>query len=224
MNELIFGSHLLVNLVFLLGALRFGKKTLMIFFVLESLLANIFVLKQISLFGLSLTASDVYVVGAILALNLLQEYFGKKEAKKAVFLAFFAMTLFTVMSQLHLYYLPSPADFAASAYSTILKLMPRLAVFSVLVFLIVQKVDLEVFAFLKKKCAKSFFLRLGGASIVSQSIDTVLFSLLALYGQLEKISHVILFALVIKYFSILTSSLIIAFLKPIKPLQGQYEI
>jgi len=216
MNEFIFFSHLLVNLTFLLGALRFGKKTLIVFFVLESILANLFVLKQISLFGLTVTASDVYVVGAILALNLIQEYFGKEEAKKAVIMTFFGLSLFLVMSQFQLYYLPSKVDYAAAAYAQILKVMPRLLVFSVMVFLVAQKVDLEIFSFLKKRFSQNFLLRLSGAALISQTIDTVLFSFLALYGVVANLFHVIAVSLVIKYLLVFTSASLIVFLKKMK--------
>ncbi len=216
MNEFIFVSHLLVNLVFLLGALRFGKKALVVFFVLESILANLFVLKQIALFGLTITASDVYVVGAILALNLIQEYFGKEEAKKAVIMTFFGLSLFLVMSQFQLYYLPSSVDYASAAYAQILTVMPRLLVFSVMVFLVAQKVDLEVYSFLRKRFSQSFLLRLGGAALVSQTIDTVLFSFLALYGVVANVFHVIAVSLVIKYLLVFTSASLIVFLKKMK--------
>lgn len=224
MNEFIFFSHLLVNLAFLLGALRFGRKTLIVFFVLESILANLFVLKQISLFGLTVTASDVYVVGAILALNLIQEYFGKAAAKKAVILSFFSLTLFLVMSQFQLYYLPSPADYAAAAYTQILKVMPRLLVFSVMVFLVAQKVDLEIYSFLKKRFSQSFLLRLGGAALVSQTIDTILFSVLALYGVVANIVHVIAVSLVIKYLLVFTSASLIVFLKKTKVFKAESKV
>ena len=94
--------------------------------------------------------------------------------------------------------------------------MPRLLVFSVMVFLVAQKVDLEIFGFLKKRFAQSFFLRLGGAALISQTIDTVLFSFLALYGMVANILHVIAVSLVIKYLLVFTSTSLIVFLKKMK--------
>ncbi|MFA5250308.1 MAG: queuosine precursor transporter [Parachlamydiales bacterium] len=219
MNELVFCAHLVVNLVFLLGALKLGRLALVLFFALEVVLANLLVLKQISFLGLSVTATDVYAVGAILALNLIQEYYGKEAAKKGVVLTFFALVLFLVMTQFQLFYQPAAADGAAEAYALILQKMPRLITFSVAVFLIVQKIDLEIYGYLQKKAQKSgakerfFFRRLFLAAFFSQTVDTVLFSFFALFGLMANLFHVIFMALMVKYLLILTSSSLVAFFK-----------
>ena len=41
-------------------------------------------LKQITLFGLNATASDIFAIGSLLGLNLLREIYGITEAKKAI--------------------------------------------------------------------------------------------------------------------------------------------
>jgi queuosine precursor transporter len=221
MNELVFFLHLLVNLAFLLGALRWNKKALVFFFVLESLLANLFVLKQILLFGLTVTPSDVYAVGAILALNLIREYYGPEAAKKSVLLTFFSLLFFLIMSQFQLYYAPSSVDYMASAYSQVLAKLPRLLSFSVIVFLIVQKLDLWLYSYCQKNFPKSFFFRLGGVSLFSQTIDTVLFSFLGLFGLVKEIWHVICLALLIKYVLVLFSASLIALIR--KRVRVEYE-
>ena len=60
----------------------------------QALIANLFVLKQIHLFGMEVTASDGYAIGSLLGLNVLQEFYGKKEAKQATCICFFFMTFF----------------------------------------------------------------------------------------------------------------------------------
>ena len=59
-------------------------------------------IKQIDLFGFSVTCSDVFAIGGILSLNLLQEYFGKEAASRAVKVSLLALLFFAVMSQVHL--------------------------------------------------------------------------------------------------------------------------
>lgn len=222
MNELVFFTHLVVNTFFLLGSLKFSKKALLFFFVLETVLANLFVLKQITLFELTVTSSDVYMIGAVLALNLIQEYYGKALAKKAVMLSFLGLGLFLVMSQFHIWYLPSPVDTAAAAYSRILTAMPRLLIFSLLVFLIAQKIDLELYGYVKRKWPSSFFFRLGGVSLISQTVDTVLFSFLAFYGMLSNLWHVIGVSLVVKYALVISGASLVTFFKRI--IKEPYEV
>ena len=63
MNELIFLFHILLVLSFVLGALRLGKNALLSLLALQAILANLFVVKQISLFGFAVTCSDVFAIG-----------------------------------------------------------------------------------------------------------------------------------------------------------------
>ena len=72
MNETIFFLHIFSALLFLALAIRLGKMALGVYVALSGVLANLFVVKQIELFGLHATASDVFAVGGILGLNLLQ--------------------------------------------------------------------------------------------------------------------------------------------------------
>ena len=84
MNELVFFTSILAVSTFSLGVLSLGKEALVAFICLQGLLSNLFVTKQIMLFGLDVTSSDIFAVGTILSLNLLQEYYGPQIVKKAI--------------------------------------------------------------------------------------------------------------------------------------------
>ena len=73
MNESIFLFHVITILVFTLIAFRLGKTALGSWICIQALCANLLVLKQVVLFGLHVTCSDVFAIGGILRLNLLQE-------------------------------------------------------------------------------------------------------------------------------------------------------
>jgi len=88
MNECIFLFHIIAILVFTLLSFRLGKMALGSWLCIQVLCANLFVMKQVVLFGFHVTCSDVFAIGSILSLNLLQEYFGPKEAKKTTITAF----------------------------------------------------------------------------------------------------------------------------------------
>lgn len=199
MNELIFFLQTLVIVIFALGACRLGKETLIAWVAIQALIANLFVLKQMTLFGLEVTASDAFVIGSLLGLNFLQEYFSREEANKATKICFFFMFFFALVSQLHLLYEPSSYDTTHSAFLTLLTLSPRLLIASMSVFFIVQQVDIRFFAFLQRALPRvSFAWRAAIALIFSQFLDTVLFSFAGLYGVVASVIDIIAMSFLIK--------------------------
>ena len=210
MNELIFFIHVFLVIIFLLIAFRLGKNYLIALIALQAVIANLFVIKQIELFGQVVTATDVFIVGTFLSENLLQEYFGRKEAIKAIKVSFLTMTFFLVMTKMHLLYSPSLYDFSQNSFQNIFSHSPRIILASMGVFFLVQRLDIYVFSFLKKLFqGKSLTIRIGISAIFSQLLDTVLFSFLGLYGIVENILDIILVSFLIKIMVIL---LIVPFL------------
>ncbi len=217
MNEAIFVFHILLVVSFGLFALRLGKEALFAWISLQAVLANLFVIKQINFLGYEVTGSDVFAIGSILGLNLLQEYFGKESAKKATWVCFFILAFFGVMSQVHLFYQPSIHDIADPSFHTILTPAPRLLLASVTVFFIVQQIDRRFFGLLKKKSSLSLSMRNGVCLTFSQLIDTVLFSVLGLYGQVASLTDIILISFLIKVIVIFSMTTFISFTKRMIP-------
>lgn len=199
MNEILFFTQTLLIIGFVLGALKLGEAALIAWVAIQALIANIFVLKQITLFGFDVTASDVFAIGSLLGLNFLQEYFSKEKALKATWICFFFMLFFTLVSQLHLLYTPSAFDGSQAAFLTLLSPSPRLLIASMGVFFIVQQVDVHFFAFLRKRLPLvNFAWRTAMALVLSQLLDTFLFSFAGLYGIVASIVDIILMSFVIK--------------------------
>lgn len=199
MNELLFFTQTLIIVGFALGALRLGSAALTAWVAIQALIANLFVLKQITLFGFDVTASDVFAIGSLLGLNFLQEYYSKEEATRATWVCFFFMLFFTLVSQLHMLYLPSVHDTTQSSFVEILSLSPRLFAASMTVFFIVQQIDIRLFAFLKNKLSKtSFAVRSGISLVISQFLDTFLFSYAGLYGIVASVVDIIVLSFLIK--------------------------
>lgn len=199
MNELIFFSHILLLIASVLVALRLGKSTLIALLSTQVLIGNLFVTKQMVCFGFHVTCSDVYTIGALFSLNLLQEYYGKQIAKRAIWTAFFLLFFFIVMSQIHLKYIASPYDTMQEVFQKVLAATPRIMIASFAVGIFCQRLDVFFYGFLKKKFpGKALIFRFGGASLISQLIDTILFSFLALYGLVHSMTHIILLSYLIK--------------------------
>jgi uncharacterized integral membrane protein (TIGR00697 family) len=172
------------------------------------------VIKQIDLFGLTVTCSDVYAIGSILGLNLLQEYFGRENAKRATWICFFLMIFFALMSSLHLFYLPSAIDATHSSFSNILSPAPRLLLASLATFLLVQKIDIAFFSFLQRIFPKApLALRTGTSLLLSQLLDTALFSFLGLYGIVNSLAEVFIWSFLVKLILIVAMMPALSFLK-----------
>lgn len=107
MNELYFILHASLLATLSLVALHHGKEVLITYIVLQTIFANLFVSKQITLCGLNAIAAEPFIIGSALSLNLLQEYFGRPSAVKTVKITFVSLVLFALFSQLHLLYIPS---------------------------------------------------------------------------------------------------------------------
>jgi uncharacterized integral membrane protein (TIGR00697 family) len=215
MNELIFLAHILLvigSVVIILQ--KSGCLGLSVFVVLQAILANLFVLKQMTLFGFDVTCSDVFAIGGILSLNLIQEFYGVESAKKIIWISFACMVFFTVMTQIHLSYIPSSSDQTQLAFTQIFSATPRIISASIAVFFVVQQIDVRVFSKLQTFFKGSKLpLRIALSLFLSQTIDTVLFSFLGLYGLVSTLLDIILVSLFVKFITILASTPFTAFLR-----------
>lgn len=215
-NEIVFLLHILIISGFTIAALKISKETLIATIALFCVLANLFVLKQIDLFGLIPTASDAFSVGAILGINLLQEYFGKQVSRCAIITSFFSTILYAIVSQIHMVYAPSICDLSCAHYNFILKFMPRLAIASIVVTLITQIIDRKLYAFLQNKfVGKHFAIRNFISLFIVQLIDTVLFTFAGLWGIMENLRGVIIVSFLVKLATILISVPIISIFRGI---------
>lgn len=199
MNELIFIIHLVCIGLSTIVMLRFGLSGLVSFLCSQAIVANLFVIKQISLLGLNATAADVYIVGSVLTLNLIQEYHGKQEARTAIWISFALLIFYTIVSQIQVLYAPSVSDFSHASYALVLSFMPRITIASMVTYLLVQYFDTFFYGVLRTITQGKY---LGGRNLisifVSQLLDTIVFSLLGLYGIVDNIVQIMFISFTIK--------------------------
>ncbi|MCK4651239.1 queuosine precursor transporter [Candidatus Babeliales bacterium] len=216
MNELLFFLHIMIVVFFTLSSLALGRNALVAVVCLQAVLANFFVLKQISLFGLNVTCGNVFVVGSVLGLNLLQEYFGKSITKKTIWISFFLLFFYLVMTQIHLLYIPNSYDNTQSLFSGLLGFMPRITIVSIFGYFVAQKTGYFLYGFLKKMFSENYLVLRNILTISStQFLDTVLFTFFGLYGIVESVLNVMILSFVIKMVIILVSSPFVSFSKKI---------
>jgi len=206
-NEILFMLHSIIISLFALGAFALGPYALAAFVCVQCLLANLFVIKQINLFGFNATCSDVFTIGAVLGLNLLQEYYGRDITRKTIWINFFLLVFYAIVSQIHLLYTPSAYDFSQPLFTELLIFMPRIVIASFTVYLISQMADYALYGFLKRTWKDKFLVIRNYTSItITQLFDTVLFSFLGLYGIINHIWEVITISYSIKLVAILVAT------------------
>ncbi len=185
MNELLWIGFAVVDLTLTLAVFRlFGKSGLFGLIVFNLLLCNIQVLKTVEMFGMTTTLGNILYAGVFLATDILGELYGKKEAQKGVLLGFVTLVMATVYMQVALTFIPAPDDFAQPLLEGIFGLLPRLAAASMVAYLVSQMHDVWAYHFWKRKTnGQALWLRNNASTLVSQALDTVIFCLLAFWGQ-----------------------------------------
>jgi uncharacterized integral membrane protein (TIGR00697 family) len=155
------------------------------------IVANIQVVQTVNLFGTVATLGNVVYATSFLITDILSENYGKAESRKAVWIGFFSLIAMTLLMNLTLYYTPLAGDdFALKTHestSTIFSLMPRIAVASLIAYMLSQHHDVWAFHFWKDKYPdhKHLWIRNNFSTMVSQVIDSAVFVLIAFYGVFE---------------------------------------
>ena len=193
MNELL----LLFSVVFIFGAALlsyhlFGKAGLIVVSACASILANIEVCILIDAFGMEQTLGNVLFAVTFLVTDILSENESKRDARLAVWLGVFASAFFLVLNQSWLMYTPSPNDYVMPAVQIFFGSTPRLLLASLSVYALSQAFDVWLYhrwwAWSEKHLGNKracLWLRNTGSTLVSQLINTVLFTVLAFWGTYD---------------------------------------
>ena len=193
MNELI----LILSVIFIFGAVLagyalFGKSGLYCISAIAAVFANIEVLVLINAFGMEQTLGNVLFAATFLVTDILSEREGRKFANKAVMIGIFSQVFFLVLSQSWLLYTPSENDGAMGAISQIVSSTPRMILASLSVYAISQFFDVWLYHkwwdFTKNKFKntdKFLWLRNNGSTLLSQLLNTLLFTVIAFAGTYD---------------------------------------
>lgn len=174
------GTFLLMVLMFRF----FGKEGLYAWVAMGTIIANIQVLKTVDIFTISATLGNVMFASIYLATDILNDIYGRKVAKKAVWLGFSSTLIMIIVMQISLAFKPSDADIAQTALQSIFGVVPRIAFASILAYIIGQHIDVFIFSTIRKifSSDRTFYIRAYGSTALSSIIDTALFVLIAFYG------------------------------------------
>ncbi len=198
-NEFLFIFLSLFSLSLVLLAFLAGRVWLISLIAVNAVLLNIFVTKGIYIFGMATTGGNILYASIFFATDLLGEHYGKKDATKAVMVGFFASLFFLAASQSILMFSPADYDIAHQSLEKIFSFVPRIVFGSMIAYLISQ--NLDVWLFLKIKYftkGKYLWLRNNASTMISQLVDSIIFTLIAFLGVYPNIWQFILFTYIIK--------------------------
>jgi uncharacterized integral membrane protein (TIGR00697 family) len=184
-NEVLGIGFAILNMIFVLLMYKFfGRTGLFVWVGFATVLANIQVVKLIEIFGLTATLGNAVYGSIFLVTDILNEKYGKKEAKKAVWLGFSSLIMMTIIMQVVLQFEAAPDDFAQESLTTIFGLIPRIALGSMIAYIISQYTDVLIFSFLRKLFPSdgAFWIRNNGSTMLSQLLDTLIFTSIAFLG------------------------------------------
>lgn len=177
MNEVLFIAFTLVLLCINLVAFRAGKTYMFVLIAIYSLTMNIFVLKQFTLFGFMITGGNALYGATFLLTDLLSEHYGKKVALKSVLTGFLTIVVFIISTQFLLAFVPNSEDFANESLKTLFTITPRILFGSLVAYGIAQTIDIFIYTKIKALTHnKWLFIRNNGSTLISQFIDTIIFT------------------------------------------------
>ena len=203
-NELIFLLHVLVQCGALYAALCMGKGALEVLLCLQLIVANLFVTKEIALFGLTTSCSEVFIVGGMYGFALLREFEGVAYARRVIWYSFYCLLFFLSMSCFHLLYASNAHGVMNDAFLGILSYTPRLVVASLAAYFISERLHLFFHRFFTRRLSLALARPL--AVVCGQGVDTVVFAVIGLYGVLSHLGEVMVFSMVVKIVVIAASA------------------
>jgi hypothetical protein len=187
-NEVRWLVFIIVDLSLAILAFRiWGKNGLYAMIAVGVVICNIQVIKVVKMFGLVATLGNVVYASLFFNTDILSELYGKKEARRGVWLGFFSLIMATIAMQFAIRFVPDQSDIFQSHLQAIFGLMPRIVAASLSAYLLSQLHDVWAFHFWKRTTkGKHLWLRNNLSTMVSQLIDSVTFCFLAFWGLFER--------------------------------------
>jgi len=146
---------------------------------------NLISSKIMTLFGLTFSAGALAYALTFPMTDVISEIWGKKKAYTVIWAGFLSSVVMIILVYIAIH--SSPAFFWQNqkSYENTLGLVGRIALGSMVAYLISQHHDVWAFDFWKRKAkSKHLWFRNNASTTVSQLIDSVIFIFIAFYGIL----------------------------------------
>ena len=187
LTEFLFLTILLVDLFFIYLAQRFGKLYVAVLLVINIVLTVIFAGQIVELFGVLAGLSALFYAPIFVITNIVNERYGKKEAKKMMHIG-----LFSLVVLLALLYLGTsiPSALETAEMSDALNILFHISIKMVIGTIITYYVAQMVTIYLYQKIGditkgKMLWLRHNAAIVIALGIDSIIFYPIAFYGSVS---------------------------------------
>jgi uncharacterized integral membrane protein (TIGR00697 family) len=186
-NEILWFIFLIFDLSAVILMYRlWGKHGLYAMIASSVIICNIQVIAIVKMFGLVATLGNIVYASIFLSTDILSEVYGKKDARKGVWIGFFCLFWAMIAMQFAIRFAPDVSDFIMPHLKQVFSLLPRVSAASLGAYLISQHHDIWAFHFLKTRTeGKYLWLRNNLSTAVSQLIDSLVFTLGAFWGVYE---------------------------------------
>lgn len=190
MNELLLIGSVILTYGAVLAAYRlFGKTGMYAMTAIATILANIEVTMLVDGFGMEQTLGNVMFASTYLITDILSENESKECANRSVALGIMTSALMFIFTQYWLLYTPAENDWATPHIEAIFSTTPRLLLGSFLGYAVSQRFDVWLYHRIWKSTTEKtgdskrfLWLRNNAATLISQIINTVMFTLIAFAG------------------------------------------
>jgi uncharacterized integral membrane protein (TIGR00697 family) len=152
-------------------------------FVTCLITANIITVKLISVWGWVVPAGIIAYPLTFLFTDVITELYGRKTASRVIWLGFGASILMVILVIGAGLLKPAAIWEGQAAYESVLGMVPRIVLASMIAYLVSQHHDVFAFSFWRRKTkARFLWLRNNASTMVSQALDTGLFITIAFWG------------------------------------------
>jgi uncharacterized integral membrane protein (TIGR00697 family) len=186
-NEVLFALVLFGGLSLSLGAFYLGRFFVFTLMITISLYLGITEAKVIEVFGWPTTIGTALFGVLMLSTDMISERYGKKSAFEVTFYSIFAVLCFQLFLKITILTTPV-ADMQAisDAMDVVYTTSFRMVFAGLFVFMVSQTLDILLFFRIRKITGEKWlWARNKGSTIVSQAVDTYLFTFLAFYGLFD---------------------------------------
>lgn len=209
-NELLYIIHIFLILSSVVGAFLCGRAVLSAFVYLLVACANLFVAKKILLVGMSASGSDMYIVGSMCGILLLQEEWGEAYAFSVLRMSFVMAGVLLVLSWFQCWYIPLAVDWAGPLFDQLLGVVPRVTLASIVAHGVAQVSALSIQKLLGSMRLYRWIIA-AGALCVGQVVDSILFFVGTFYGSesLSIIGEMVMMSVAMKIVAIIGGSFVV---------------
>ncbi len=163
-------------------ARKYGVEYMIGMYCALIVVANILASKIVVVASFTVPAAVIVYASSFLLTDMLSEFYGKEQARKAVWAGFMANIMLVVSVYIAIIWQGAPFWENQSAFETVLKNTPRIVAASMIAYLVSQHHDVISYHWWKKRFPEHLWLRNNASTVVSQALDTVIFISLAFYG------------------------------------------